>query len=499
MSRISTDLAADVAGRAWTALLGLFFPPVYAALIGVEGYGLIGFFTTVTTLFVVLDLGLARTITRELAVFASKEGDLGRARDLVRTLEALIWGLGFAFGVSLCALAPLIAQHWLGDSRLPTASVIAALRVMGLVCIVSWPVQMYGQMLLGLRRQALASLITTVSMTARSAGAAAVLWFGPRTVATFFAWTLAVTAVACLVLRHAVMRSISPEWSSARVRPGLLLERWQMSLALWVGSAAAVSLAQLDRVVGSSTLGLRDFGYYSLAAAAASGVQYLSLPVWNAVFPRLCQLGARTDAEKRFFGLATQVMAALVIPTALVLAASAHAVLFAWTGRADVAISAAPILSGLAVSTMFAGLSSIPLALLVARGHASTPMIVNLVSLGCSIPVVLVAGATWGGSGLAWAVATAGACSFAALSLSLERAHAFMLLRQTSLIVSAAIACIAATTWSWGAPRGRLGSLAFLAVQGLLCVAVAVCLAPDLRERLMRLIRRSPRIGAAFR
>jgi O-antigen/teichoic acid export membrane protein len=499
MARVSTDLAANVASRAWTGILGFVFPPVYARLIGVEGYGLVGLFSTLTALFVVLDLGLSRTVVREVASLRATD-DPQRVRDVVRTIEAFVWCVGAAFCVALYAAAPWVAEDWLGASSLSLDETIAGIRVMGLVCAVSWPVTLYGQVLLALRRQVATSVISAVAQTVRTAGAALVLWYGPRTVTAFFVWTLAVTIAWCAVVRHVVLGSaVGRAATPARVRPSTLTTQWRMSAAIWMSAAASVLISQLDRLIGSNVLSLREFGYYSLAVAAAAGVQYLSLPVWNAVFPRLCQVRSSREEEQRFFGLAVQIMAVLVVPAGLVLSLRSSAVLFAWTGRADVSANGAPVLAGLAIAATCNALAYIPLALLVARGKAVTPMRVYLVTLALAVPTVFAAGARWGGAGLAWSVALVAFGALVALALGSGLRESRTVLRHVAGVASASVTGLWLAGHALPTPTERTGTAMMVAVQAAVALAAGISMAPDVRHRTLSTVIRIPRSSVGKR
>jgi len=44
MSQLKLNIIANYTGKAWTALMSLAFIPLYIKFIGIEAYGLIGFF-----------------------------------------------------------------------------------------------------------------------------------------------------------------------------------------------------------------------------------------------------------------------------------------------------------------------------------------------------------------------------------------------------------------------------------------------------------------------
>ena len=60
-------MAAAFAGKTWAVLLQLLLVPQYIRLLGIEFYGLVGFYMTLQAAFQILDLGVSQTVTRELA------------------------------------------------------------------------------------------------------------------------------------------------------------------------------------------------------------------------------------------------------------------------------------------------------------------------------------------------------------------------------------------------------------------------------------------------
>ena len=67
MSSLKTDIIANYVGKFWTAILNILLIPVYIKFLGIESYGLIGFFASLTAVIGILDLGIGNTMNRELA------------------------------------------------------------------------------------------------------------------------------------------------------------------------------------------------------------------------------------------------------------------------------------------------------------------------------------------------------------------------------------------------------------------------------------------------
>ena len=64
---VRRNIAANFAGKAWHGIFSLAFVPIYIKLMGVEVYGLLGIFLSLSALFALLDTGLSATLNRELS------------------------------------------------------------------------------------------------------------------------------------------------------------------------------------------------------------------------------------------------------------------------------------------------------------------------------------------------------------------------------------------------------------------------------------------------
>jgi O-antigen/teichoic acid export membrane protein len=175
MSTVRVNILANVIGRAWTALIALAFVPIYLRLLGVDAYGLIGFFLTLQAVLGLFDLGLSLTLNRELARSSAAPGPVRLAPNLFRTMEIVYWFASIVIGAAVVVVAPVIASGWLDDTTLPRSSVEQALRLMGVVIALQMPLTLYQGGMMGLQRQVAANAILAVSATLRAAGAAAVL------------------------------------------------------------------------------------------------------------------------------------------------------------------------------------------------------------------------------------------------------------------------------------------------------------------------------------
>jgi len=88
---VRNNIIANFAGKAWRAVFALAFVPIYVSIMGVEVYGLLGMFISISAIFALLDLGMGATLGRELARLSVIENSEQESRNLTRTFETIYW------------------------------------------------------------------------------------------------------------------------------------------------------------------------------------------------------------------------------------------------------------------------------------------------------------------------------------------------------------------------------------------------------------------------
>jgi len=389
--------------------MGVVFIPVYIRLLGLESFGLVGFYVTLQALAVVFDLGLAGTINRELARRGTS--DAQSARDLVRTLEWIYWPLGVGVALLIWAGSGWLAESWLRPVNLPIAGVGAAIALMGAAIGGQWPSAFYVAGLNGLERQVLANGLTALFGTLRGAGVLLPLVLLAPTVEVFFSWQAAVGLVQSLVLAVSLWRALPAGTRPASFAAAELARVGAFTFGLSGIALLSFILMQADRIILSRLLSLDQFAVYVLAASVAAALVRLAHPWFNALYPRFSQLQARGEdaALRALYHSGSQWLAVTVLPAAAVIAVFAPELLRLWTQDAAISSSAAPLLVVLICGTALNGLMNLPYAMQLAHGWTALALWMNVAGFVWScrpsggLPWRLVRSALhWHGSSLIW-------------------------------------------------------------------------------------------------
>ncbi len=390
MKPVTRNLLANYIGRGWALIINLIAAPLLIKLLGIESYGLIGFYTTLYGLINVLDFGISPTINRELAQYSVDDAMRFRGRDLVRTLEVGYWIIGVFLGIIVYFGAPLIAKYWLQSSQLSIDALIRSIRLMGFLVVLEWPITFYQGALLGLQKHVLLNIITIMNGLLKYGGALIILTFFSPTVDSFFSWQILISTLVIFFLVFTVWRSL-PAANGKPVFDFQLLERiWKFALSMNMISFLGLIIHQLDKILVSHLFSLEIFGYYNLATMVANGFTTLVSPIFVTYFPRLSTLVAQKDeiTLRRIYHQSCQLVSVAILPATTIGVLFSQKIITVWTGDPYVAQQSYLIAAILIIGTALNSLASIPYQTQVAYGWTSLGLITNIISLPVIVALI---------------------------------------------------------------------------------------------------------------
>lgn len=401
------NIAANYASQAYVSIVSLAVTPVYIGIMGGEAYGLIGFFTMLQAWFLLLDLGLTPTMAREVARFAGGAVDAAHLRRLLRILEMLFAMVGVLGGAAIVLSADAIAAHWLKVGRLALDEVGWCIALMGVTVAFRWMAGLYKSVVTGFEQLVWLSGFNALIVTLRFVGVLPVLLFVDARPLAFFLYQATIGVLEWLGLLARAYRSVPVPVPVADAAPrSPLRDVLRFSLSVAFTGGVWVLVTQLDKLTLSKVLPLAEFGYFSLGVAVAGVVNVVSGPVSGALLPALTRILAERD-EARFLALyrgTTQFVAIVAGATAAMLAFLAEPILWAWTGDATAARSAAPVVRLYALGNAAVVLGAFAYYLQYAKGDVRLHLQGNLFYLLLVAPALVWASWRHGalGAGLVW-------------------------------------------------------------------------------------------------
>ena len=392
-----------------SAAVALLATPFYLRYLGLEAYGIVGFYAAVQGFLAILDVGFTPTMNREAAK-AHATGEMNGARSLLRSLSAVTWSGALAIAVIFFISAHYVATHWLQAKGLSSESIRDAVAMLGFVIAVRWPMGVYTGALLGSQRVVALSTINIVMSIVSSGGAILVLHAYSPTIEAFFGWMLLANIVWMSLIRLAAWRALGGI-GGAKLSMHALRQVWKFSMGMAATGILGAILTYSDRLVVSRMLPLEALGRYAVATQLAAVTALLVMPTVNVVYPALTRLllSEQAEALEQMYRSGTRMLGAVLFPLATLLGAFAVPILALWTGDAVMAREVAPVLQVLLIGNALNGVMYFPYSLQMAAGasHFTTATAATLLIV--LVPALYLL--TWrygaAGAAAAWALTNA--------------------------------------------------------------------------------------------
>jgi len=388
---LKRNLIANYLGQGWNALMSFAFVPLYVNYLGIEAYGLIGFYALMQSWLNLFDLGMTPTLSREMARFKGGALNVRSIRDLLRSMEWIATILALVAGGSVVLASPWLANHWFQARHLPVSQVAQACMVMGLVLALRFIESIYRSSVIGLQRQVLYNGIVVLIATLRGLGALAVLaWVSP-TIQAYFLWQVFVALLSLACMAFCTYCCLPSSDRHAKFSTSALRQIWRFAGGMTGISILAFLLTQVDKFILSRLLPLSEFGYYSLAATIASVISVGIAPITLAWYPKMCELFADSNdsALARTFHQGSQLVSVLAASIAAQFLFFAEPILRLWSRDPALAHAVAPLLTLLVLGNLLNGLNWMPYQAQLAHGWTRLAIVMNSVAVVLVVPAVL--------------------------------------------------------------------------------------------------------------
>jgi len=490
---LKKNILANYLGQGWRVLMSLAFVPLYIKYMGIEAYGLIGIFAMLQAWLSLLDMGIKPTLGREMARFTGGAHNAQSIWDLLRSIEIIAIAIAVLLAVGVWAASGWLAVNWVQADKLPVELVAQSFALMGAVTALQFVESIYTSSIAGLQRQVLQNIVTSLMATVRGLGAVGILiWVSP-TINAFFIWQGLISLVTVVVFAGVVYRVLPLPSRPARFSMSALIGIWRYAAGIFGITLLALLLTQVDKLLLSRLLSLEAFAYYALAGVVAGALYALTGPITTAFYPRFTELSMRDDdnALRVVYHQGAQLVTVLMGAAAVVLMIFGDRVLLLWTSDPALSQQVAPLMTVLALGTLFNGLMWIPYQLQLAHGWTALTIKVNGVAVGILIPAILWVVPIYGAIGAAWVWVTlnAGYLLFAIYFMHrrLLPTEKWRWYRQDVVIpLVAAMATAWLCRWVMPEDMGKLGEFGVLLLSSGCVLIASAMTAPMVRHELAR-------------
>jgi O-antigen/teichoic acid export membrane protein len=389
VSKLKINITANLFGQVLVVITQIIALPLYLHSLGVEAYGLIGFYVTLQTTIMAFDLGLGNTINREMAKYNSGATTSQRAISTVATIEALFLAIILGSGTLISIAIPFYSEDIITSHSLQSDDISTTLYMMSALIGLLWMGSLYQNGLMGLEKQVFFNLLRTISVVLNPLLTLTALYvFGPK-IQTFFLAQILFSIVFIGFIRFFFFKklnipsSVKPVYSFDSLSG---LKTYMFGTGL-IG-AAGVVFSVADRWILVNKVDLESFAHYTLALTMSNALYLFITPVYAAVFPRFTALisGHHFEELKSLYSLVSKALTIFVLGIAIHLSIYAEQIFQWWLRDAKIVAEVYPITQILVIGTAFNGMMILPFVMQMACGWIRIGLFITLGLLVIFVP-----------------------------------------------------------------------------------------------------------------
>ena len=337
--------------------------PIYVEAFGLGAYGLIGFYFSLSSLFVLLDFGMGYASIKLLSEsnLSSRSSDAA----VLKFVEKVYLSCALLIGVSVFSFADVIAQSWLtiDDQEFNHVTII---QLMALLLLVNWPQSLYQSFLMGQERFVAMNFVLISAHVVIALGMLIGLTNYDLGVDYYFSVIVVVMLLQTLVLRYLAWAKIK----DLQADPATINEiKRFFSYAAGVSGFSLCSLGFFQGPLLTLSLlsSTSELGLYNLAMTFPMAIITLMYPLSSVFLPKLARVSENADAQRKFEN-ATFIMGSFVTVGIVTLIMNMEWVYMFWLGDGSVPAQLGSVSKSLAFGTFFYGLAMVMNNVLIING-----------------------------------------------------------------------------------------------------------------------------------
>lgn len=378
---LAKNIIVSYFSQAYVIVVSLLVIPFYVDILGAEAYGLIGFFSMLQGLLALLDAGMSGTISREATRFKNSQNLKNEFISLYKTLCFIFLLIATFISVNIIYASSYISSEWLNIEHLERSHVIDFLNIMALCVAFRWYSFVFRGVLQGLEEINFLSYFNIVFATLRFILVIPVIISFEATLYAFFYYQALIAFLELIVLIIYAQKKVSwMDFFNCKINFYLIQKHLRFSIHLAFASGIWVLVTQVDKLLLSKLLNLKDYGYLTLAVLVGSGIMLLTNPLSISILPRLTSLWT----EKKYndfinlYRKSTRIVALISSSIGLFIVFFAKEIMFVWTGDSYLSEQTYRLLTFYSLGYLLLSFSAFPYYLQFAMGNLKLHVIGSL-------------------------------------------------------------------------------------------------------------------------
>ncbi|ASM48726.1 hypothetical protein PESP_a0481 [Pseudoalteromonas espejiana DSM 9414] len=375
--KVKYNVIANFIGQFYVMTVGILALPYYLKYLGSEAYGLVAFFTMLTSMMMLLDAGIIPTVTRESARL---NNDKAKLKSTIRVIEYFLLPITLITAFGVYFLSGKLTNNWVDFATLDFSSVENSIKIMGFIIAIRWFGSVYQGVLMGLEYQVWVNSYKIVISTFRTIVALLLIVYINDDITTYFLYQLLVAIAELLAVMLKTYLALGIKY---KAKPSFQILREMLPFIFSTGftTISWTLYIQFDKLLLSSFLNLAEYGYYVIVVVLAGAVMKFSTPFTQAMLPKMTSLKSKNDIVgfNKFYRKGTRTVAMLIIPITAMMSFYSSELLYSWTGNMELANWGDGILKWYVLGTGLAALNIFQYYIQYASGNLRFHVLYNTI------------------------------------------------------------------------------------------------------------------------
>ncbi|WP_344672484.1 hypothetical protein [Sphingorhabdus rigui] len=378
----------------WLNLLSILAIPLYIKILGVSEWGIVAACVSLQIIANFVDAGFSQIVPRWVATAA---GNIKLLRSYLILFRRIFFVLALFIFILLQSSASYLAHDWFVTSLAEAEALELAIRIFAFQLFFQFINSLYIGFWFGMAQQVAVNARTCLFGTIKHVVAISVLFFIQSAP---WLYTLIFAAVAFLELaaNFQILERVLRDDAGSHAETAVFNEKLKLNhflkevLILSVSIIIGLSASQLDRIVLSATLSVKELGIYAVMFSVAAAVLQLQSPWMKANFPNLVK-----NVKENTFPTASQFL--IIISGCLVFGllpcfivyTYCDLILDIWLNNNDLRDAGKPVLKILMISIGLNSIYSVLYQIIIASSKDKIVLAINIFSTGTTLVFIIFA------------------------------------------------------------------------------------------------------------
>ncbi|MDN2667521.1 hypothetical protein BCU90_07615 [Vibrio lentus] len=314
-------------------ILVLVCAPVYISIIGIESYGIISVYMLIQTLMVVLDAGISSTFTRQVALSVDDKNKSELVSIHLKAIFIVFFVICLVIStVSLIFPSGLVSVIFPDNNEIDKSVLYDSASLIGLVVGLRWLSGPLKSIYIGCQYLVRLNTINIVVSITKYVGVIPLLYVSDNALIHYFTFQLFLSLVEFIVLllgANKLFPFINRKLSLNRLKEGKRIYTFAVTVALsswlWIG------ISQIDKILLTKYLSLKEFAYFTLAATLFNSMYLLITPAAQAILPKLAlSYGKNINSYYKVFDDVVLKVYAFVAPVSIFILLYSNEIIYIW-------------------------------------------------------------------------------------------------------------------------------------------------------------------------